>query len=48
MNKKKPFTVPKNFENNLALGLTSVTLVFINVCLPALAIAALLYWIFGR
>lgn len=48
MNKK--FT-PKEADalvKKWSTGIVAVVLLFINVCLPALAIAAILYWIFWR
>lgn len=42
MNNKKPFAVSKNFGKKLALGLSSITIVFVNVCPPALIIGGAL------
>lgn len=48
MNDKKKFTISRNAEKNLTVGLTTAILLFVNVCLPVLVIGGVLYWIFGR
>jgi hypothetical protein len=46
-NNKKQITISRDMEKKMTLSLTVAMLITVNVCLPALVIGGILYWIFG-
>jgi len=46
-NNKKQITISRNMEKKMTLSLTVAMLIAVNVCLPALVLGGVLYWIFG-
>ena len=46
-NNKKQITISRNMEKKMTLSLTVAMLVAVNVCLPALVLGGVPYWIFG-
>ena len=46
-NNKNQITISRNMEKKMTLSLTVATLIAVNMCLPALVLGGVLYWIFG-
>ena len=47
-NNKKQFTISRETEKKMTIGLTTTILIAVNVCLPTLVIGGILYFIFVK